>query len=108
MYIYGVFALLNFIIYTQYAIYTYHCNPSAIAPIYTIIPLPIKLITQHILASRTCNFTLKIPTVTKRLSWLIVPEGELGISWNVPSCADDHHIANIGAVTVGSARVVDV
>jgi len=42
IYIYGVCTLLNFIIYTQY---THHCNPSAIAFIYTNIPLPIKLIT---------------------------------------------------------------
>jgi hypothetical protein len=43
--IYMVFApLLNFIICTQYTLYTHHCNASAIAFIYTNIPLPIKLI----------------------------------------------------------------
>jgi hypothetical protein len=38
---------LNFIIYTQYTLYIHYCNPSAIASIYTIIPLPIKLITKQ-------------------------------------------------------------
>jgi hypothetical protein len=47
LYIYSVCTLLNIIIYTQYTLYKHHCNPSTIASIYTIIPLPIKLITQH-------------------------------------------------------------
>ena len=47
LYIYGVCTLLSIIICTYYILYTHHCNPSTIASIYTIIPLPIKLITQH-------------------------------------------------------------
>jgi hypothetical protein len=45
LYIYSVCTLLSIIIYTQYTLYKHHCNPSTIASIYTIIPLPIKLIT---------------------------------------------------------------
>ena len=47
LYIYGVCTLLNIIICTQYTLYKHHYNPSTIASIYTIIPLPIKLITWH-------------------------------------------------------------
>jgi hypothetical protein len=50
LYIYGVCTLLNIIICTQYTLYKHHYNPSTIASIYTIIPLPIKLITRQLVS----------------------------------------------------------